>query len=207
MLDAPQRTAAWFQARVGKVTASRITDVLAELTNKKTEATVRRNYRRELVLERYSGIPQESGYTSFAMQQGIVKEQTARHTYAFAKGIEIEEVGFIEHPTIALTGASPDGFLGDDGIVELKAPEANAMWEMLVGSAVDKKYRDQVMWQLACCPKRKWADLVFYREGLPLEIIRIERDDQAIAQMEQAVRQFLAEVDSEYQMLCKRHPK
>jgi len=200
-----QRSDEWFQARVGKVTASRICDVVA--TIKSGEATVRRNYRRELVLERYSGIPQESGYTSFAMQQGIAKEAMARDTYAFHKGLAIEEVGFIVHPTIALAGASPDGWVGKDGIVEIKAPEANAMWEMLVGSVLDKKYRDQVTWQLACCPDRKWADIVFYREGLPLEIVHVERDDQAIGELEQAVRNFLAEVESEYQMLCKRHPK
>jgi hypothetical protein len=201
-----QRTHEWAQARVGKVTASRISDVLAELKNKKEEPVVRRNYRREIVLEIYSGLPQEGGYQSFAMQQGIEKEAAARNTYAFAAGVSVEEVGFICHPTIEHAGCSPDGYIGDDGLLEIKAPEANAMWEMLTAHPLDKKYRDQVTWQMACTG-RKWCDVVFYRDGLPLEIIRIERDDGAIAQMEQAVRQFLAEVDSEYQMLCKRYPK
>jgi len=201
-----QRTPDWFAARCGCVTASRIKDVVAE--NKgKTEPVVRRNYRRELVLELYCGIPQESGYTSFAMQQGIAKEAIARDTYAFAKNVTIEEVGFIPHPTIVHAGASPDGLVGEDGLLELKCPEANAMWEMLVGTALDKNYHDQVMWQMACCPERQWADVVFYREGLPLEIIRVNRDPTFIAFLERIVREFLAEVESEYQMLCKAHPK
>ena len=201
-----QRSPEWLAARVGKVTASRISDVMAE--NKgKTEPIVRRNYRRELALEQYYAVSQESGYQSFAMTQGIEREAEARSAYCLACGVDVEEVGFIQHPTIEFAGASPDGFIGQDGMLEIKCPEASAMWEALTGHAIDKKYRDQVMWQMACCPERKWADVVFFREGLPLEIIRIYRDRQYIEHLEHAVRDFLAEVESEYQMLCKAHPK
>jgi putative phage-type endonuclease len=201
-----QRTPEWFAARCGKVTASRISDVIAELKDKTKEATGRRNYRRELVLERYSGVPQESGYTSFAMQQGVLKEDAARNAYAFAAGVDVEEVGFVEHPTIALAGASPDGLVGPNGVLELKCPEANAMFEMLVKMPLDKDYRVQVQWQLACTG-RLWADVAFYREGLPVEIVHVPRDDMMIETLERDVRKFLAEVDREYMMLCKERPR
>jgi putative phage-type endonuclease len=201
-----QRTPEWFAARLGKVTASRIDDVLAELKSK-TEATSRRNYRRELVLERFTGISQDSGYLSFAMQQGIAKEEAARNAYAFDRNVDVQECGFIEHPTIAMTGASPDGLINDDAVLELKCPEANAMFEMLIQAPVDRKYVLQAQWQLACSG-RKRADVVFYREGCPLEIVSLYRDDEHIAFIENKVREFLAEVDAEYQLLCKiRGPK
>lgn len=201
-----QRTPEWFAARAGMVTASRIKDVIAE-NKDKAEPAARRNYRRELVLEIYSGIPQESGFASFAMQQGLAKEAAARETYAFVKNAAVEEAGFVRHPTIARAGASPDGFIGADGILEIKCPEANAMWEMLVGMTLDKAYRNQVMWQMACCPERKWADVVFYREGLPLKIINVRRDGELVGALENQVREFLAEVEAEYAMLCKARPR
>jgi len=196
--------------RCGKVTASRIHDVLAKI--KTGEAVTRRNYRRELVLERRWGTPQDSGYVSFAMQKGIENEAMARDTYAFDKmliaGIDIEEVGFVQHPSIEHAGASPDGLVGAVGLIELKCPEANAMFEMLTKYPLDTKYRNQVMWQMACMPERKWCDVVFYREGIPvIETIRVDRDDEAIALMEREVITFLAEVESEYQLLCKSYPR
>ena len=167
-----QRTPEWFQARVGKVTASRMHDVMAEGKKKKDgtheEASTRRNYRSELVLECLYGSPQESGFMSFAMQQGIEKEASARDAYAMEKGVDVAEVGFIVHPTIAETGASPDGLVGSDGVLEIKCPEANAMRDMLAKEPVDRKYIHQVQWAMACT-QRKWADLAFYRQGCPLD--------------------------------------
>ena len=198
-----QRTPEWFEARLGKVRSSRIVDVMAELADKKKEAITRRNFRRELALERVYKTNQESGYMSFAMQEGIRKESTARDAYAFAKGVNIEEVGFIIHPEIKDAGASPDGLIGKDGLVEIKCPEANAMFEMLVKLPLDRKYVYQAQWQLACTG-RQWVDVVFYREGCPLEIIPLVRDSEHIAELEIAVRQFLAEVESDVRLLQER---
>jgi putative phage-type endonuclease len=205
---AMQRTQAWFQARVGKVTASRIVDVMAELADKKKEAVTRRNYRRELALERFTNVPQDSGYQSWAMAQGIAKEDAARDAYAFAKGVDVELAGFVRHPTIEHAGASPDGFVGDRGLVELKSPEANAMWEMLTHHPLDRRYIYQAQWQLACSPSREWVDVAFYREGCPMStengtIVRLVRDSEHIKTLEDGVIQFLSEVEADYQMLCK----
>jgi hypothetical protein len=134
------------------------------------------------------------------MAFGITEEAAARNAYAFERGIDIEEVGFIVHPTIKQAGCSPDGYVGADGLLEIKCPEANAMWEALVKSPVKKEYREQTMWQLACTG-RAWCDLVFYSEGCPLDITRIDRDPDLIRELEVAVLQFLREVESDYQML------
>jgi putative phage-type endonuclease len=201
-----QRTPEWFAARLGKVTASRIADVMAELKNQ-GEAVTRCNYRREKVLELYSGVPQESGYSNYAMQAGIEKEAAARNAYSFARGVDVTEVGFIDHPKIAACGASPDGLVGEDGLIEIKCPEASGMFEALIGSPVFDKYLKQVQFQLACTG-RKWCDLVTYRGSeLPLSIMRISRDDGLIAKIEAAVLKFNAEVNSEYQLLLRCHPK
>jgi hypothetical protein len=203
-----QRTPEWFAVRCGKVTASRINDVLDQLKTGSGEKVTRRNYRRELVLERRWGTPQDSGYISYAMQKGIDNEATARDAYAFDAGIAIEEIGFVQHPTIEHAGASPDGLVGSDGLVELKCPEANNMFEMLTKRPLDAKYRNQVLWQMACMPERQWCDVVFYREGIPvIEKVRVERDNEKIAMLERMVKQFLAEVESEYELLCKGYPR
>jgi hypothetical protein len=198
-----QRTPEWFRARLGKVTASGISHVLAELTNKKAEAVTRRNYRRQLALERYYDTPQDSAFQSFAMAQGIAMEAEARNAYGFAYGVEIGEVGFVRHPTIEYAGASPDGFVGSDGLLEIKCPDPNAMFEALAKFPVDKKYIDQVHWQMACSPERKWADIWFYRAGCEGEAVRVERDDTYIAHLENRVKEFLAEVEADRKLLEK----
>ena len=197
-----QRTPEWYQARLGKVTASRIHEVMAELKGK-GEAVVRRNYRHELALERFTNTSQDSGYMSWAMQEGVRKEAAARDAYAFAKRVDVEEIGFVVHPKIDEAGASPDGLVGKDGLIEIKCPEANAMFEVLIKSPLDRKYIYQAQWQLACTG-RQWVDVVFYREGCPLEIVTLVRDSQHIAELELAVRQFLAEVASDLRMLQER---
>ena len=199
----------WFQARLGKVTASRMADVMAKSLKGKrddgtSEAISRRNYRRELALERFTNTSQDSGYVSWAMQEGIRKEDGARDAYAFAKGVDVEEIGFVVHPEIKDAGASPDGLVGKDGLVEIKCPEANVMFEMLTKTALDSKYIYQAQWQLACCPERQWVDVVFYREGCPLEIVTLVRDSQHIDKLEAAVKKFLLEVASDLRMLQER---
>jgi len=160
-----QRTPEWVNARLGKATGSRMHDVMAELADKKKEATTRRNYRRELALERFTNMPQDSGYMSWAMQQGIAKEDAARNAYAVAKGVDVKLVGFVNHPSIKDAGASPDGLIGEDGVLEVKCPEANAMFEMLVKAPVDTKYIYQAQWQLACTERMDRSHLL--SRGLP----------------------------------------
>lgn len=195
-----QRTPEWFDARCGKVTASRIADVMA--TVKTGEATSRANYRAEKVLERESGQAQDSGYVSYAMQRGIEQEAAAREAYEFMRRLDVVEVAFIAHPNMPDAGASPDGLVGDDGLLEIKCPEARAMLDALLGVEVDKKYVLQCQFQMAVTG-RKWVDLCTYREGCRLAIRRIDRDDKWIAEIEKEVLKFLGEVEREYEQLCQ----
>lgn len=191
-----QRSPEWFAVRCGKVTASRIADLTA--TTRSGYSTSRANYKAQLVCERLTGCVEPS-YTNAAMQWGIDKEPEARDAYAEHALVGIEEVGFVVHPTIPSAGCSPDGLVAPDGMVEIKCPISATHIETLLGKKFADKYVKQALWQLACCPDRKWVDLASYDPRLPepmrLFVQRIDRDDAAIAQLEGEVRAFLAEVD------------
>jgi len=188
-----QRSEEWFQARLGKVTASRVADVLAKI--KSGESASRRNYKIQLVSERLTGEKQET-YVNQAMQDGIDREFYAREKYVQQFG-EVEEVGFIQHPTLE-AGASPDGMVGDDGILEIKCPMGSTHTETLMTQDIPSKYVPQVQFQLLVTG-RKWCDFVSYHPMFPkhLQIFvkRIEADPAYQQELEAEVKQFLKEVD------------
>ena len=190
-----QRSAEWFAARLGKATASKIADLMA--TTKSGPAASRANYAAQLVAERLTGEPAES-FTSPAMQWGTDTEAEARAAYCFFRDAEVVEVGFVDHPTVPNSGASPDGLVGTDGLLELKCPNTATHIATLTGKSVPGKYVKQIMWQMACTG-RQWCDFASYDPRLPesmrLIVIRLHRDDAMIAEIESAVTAFLAEVD------------
>jgi putative phage-type endonuclease len=197
-----QGTEAWHKDRLGKVTASNLHKVLAK--TKTGHGADRGHYITQLVLERITGQRAES-YTNAAMQWGIDQEPFARASYEAAKGAMVEEVGFIQHPTIDASGASPDGLVGDDGLVEIKCPESKTMLEVwLAKSPVEGKYFAQMQWQMACTD-RSWCDYVVYDPRMPakaqLFVLRVNRDDKFIADAETEVKKFLAEVDEKVSAL------
>lgn len=189
-----QRTEEWFQARLGKVTASRVADVLAKI--KSGESASRRNYKIQLVSERLTGERQES-YINQAMQDGIDREQFARDRYVQQFG-EVEEVGFVKHPTLE-AGASPDGMVGDDGILEIKCPMGSTHTETLMTQDVPSRYIPQIQFQLLVTG-RKWCDFVSYNpmfpEHLQVFVKRVEADTVYQKELELEVKQFLSEVDN-----------
>jgi len=199
-----QRTDEWYAARLGKVTASRLSDVLA--TIKTGEAAARANYRIELVAERLTGKSTPS-FTSAAMQWGVDCEPMARSAYETATGLIVTEVGFVDHPTIAMTGASPDGLVGDDGLIEIKCPDTKTHIETLTSKQVPPKYIPQMQWQMACTG-RAWVDFVSFDPRLPehlmLEIIRVDRDQSLIDKYSEAVNRFLADVSQTIHLLNTR---
>jgi putative phage-type endonuclease len=193
----------WFQIRMGKVTASRVADVIAK--TKTGYSTSRDNYMAQLVVERLTFTKQES-YTNAAMQWGTDQEPFARAAYEAAQGVMVEEVGFVRHPTIEWAGASPDGLVGDDGCIEIKCPNTLTMIETLLSQKVPGKYFTQMQFQLACT-ERKWCDYVVFDPRMPakaqLFVKRVDRDDTYIAEIEAEIVKFLAEVDSQVQQLNK----
>lgn len=191
-----QGSAEWKQLRLGKVTASRMADVIAR--TKSGYGASRANYLAELVAERLTGVPAEH-YTNAAMQWGTEKEPDARAAYSFYANAEIDSAGFVPHPTIAMSGCSPDGLVGTDGLVELKCPNTATMIDLLRGGTIPDKYICQMFWQMACTG-RQWCDFVSYDPRLPphmqLYVQRIQRDNRLIKGLEAEVVKFLAEVEA-----------
>lgn len=189
-----QRTDEWFSARLGKLTASRIADVCAR--TKTGWGASRKNYMAELVAERLTGARAE-GFTNAAMQWGTDMEPEARIAYEFYRDATVSEVGFVPHPSIAETGASPDGLVGDDGLLEIKCPNTATHIDTLRGGSLPEKYFLQIQWQLACTG-RDWCDFVSYDPRLPesmrLFVDRVKRDDAAISAIEKDVSEFLTEL-------------
>lgn len=192
-----QRTDDWFQARCGVATASRFADILAKI--KKGESASRRNYRAQLAVERLSSAPQ-SGFTSEAMRWGTEQETFAKVAYIAKTGHLIDEVGFIKHSTLQ-AGASPDGLISDDGLIEIKCPFQSAVHiETLKSKTIPAEHIPQVQGQM-WITGRKWVDFVSYDPRMPeplqLFIYRVERDDDFITELEVEIRLFLSELDAE----------
>lgn len=191
-----QGTEAWFADRLGKLTASRMADVLARI--KSGEAASRANYRAELVAERLSGKRQES-FTSKQMQWGTESEPLAISAYEAEFGVLVEKTGLVDHPAIAMSGASPDGLVGDDGLIECKCPDTKTHIETILSDSVPSRYMPQIMWQLACTG-RAWCDFVSFDPRMPMEqqlfVKRVQRDEALIAEYEAEAIQFLSEVDA-----------
>lgn len=189
-----QLSAEWRAARCGKATASKIADIVAR--TKSGPGASRKNYLAQLVAERLTGVSAD-GFTNAAMQHGTETEPQARNAYSFYADVDVEEVGFIIHPAIDMSGASPDGLVGDDGLVEIKCPNTATHIDTLLGRTVPEKYVTQMQWQMACTG-RAWCDFASYDPRLPeslrLFVARVNRDDALIATLEGEVRAFLAEV-------------
>lgn len=196
MLELIQGSDEWKLARVGSLGASRIAEAVA--MTKTGWGASRANLRAELVAERLTGLPY-AGYVSREMQFGTEHEPDARSAYEFFRDIDVQLVGLVKHPRIAWSHASPDGLVGDDGLIEIKVPSTATHIETLLGAPVDGKYVKQVQWQMACSG-RKWTDFVSFDPRLPqemqLHVQRIPRDDKMIAQLEADAELFLREVDT-----------
>lgn len=202
-----QGTPEWFAQRLGKVTASRVADIIAK--TKTGAAASRGNYMAQLVAERLTGQPAES-FKSAAMQFGTDTEPMARMAYETQIGMLVDEVAMIPHPTIEMSGASPDGLVGHDGLVEIKCPNTSTHIETLLDEKVPSKYVTQMMWQMACTG-RAWCDFVSFDPRMPedmqLFIKRVPRDNEMIASLETEVVKFLGELDELLAKLLERRSK
>ena len=198
-----QRTEAWHQQRLGRVTASRVADVIAKT---KTGASASRdNYATQLILERLTN-KQAEFYSNAAMQWGTETEPMARQAYELKRGVFVDEVGFIDHPTIEMSGASPDGLVGKNGLVEIKCPESKTHMEYLLSGKAPAKYIPQMMWQMACTG-REWCDFVSFDprfpENLQILVVKVEYDPTYVKMLELEITQFLDDVSKKVEILRK----
>ena len=191
-----QESQDWMQARCGMFTASRASDLMAK--TKSGPSASRGNLLALLAVERLTGQPVET-YQNDAMRRGTELEAEARDAYSFATGNAVTETGFVRHDTLPNTGCSPDGIVGDDGLVEIKCPNTATHIETLLSGEIADRYVKQMQWQMACTG-RAWADFVSFDPRLPgdlqLFIKRVPRDDALIAEIEDAVRFFILETEA-----------
>ena len=192
-----QGTPEWHQLRLGKVTASRVADILAK--TKTGPSASRQNYLIELALQRSTNIIQES-FTNAAMEWGTATEPQARVAYEVATNNFVDQVPFIDHPNISWFGCSPDGLVDSVGLVEFKCPNSATHWEYFKAKKPPQKYVIQMQTQMACTGK-DWCDFVSFDPRMPersqLLIVRVNRDNEMIAMIEEEVSKFLSEVEDE----------
>ena len=205
VIDCEQNSAEWLAARCGSLGASSIADMVAK--TRTGWGASRFNLAAKLVCERLTGTPQES-YTNAAMQWGHDTEPQARAMYEFMRDVAVQQVGLVLHPSISKSHASPDGLVGDDGLIEIKCPNTATHIETLLSEDVEGRYVKQMQWQMACCG-RAWCDFVSFDPRLPAEmqifVQRVRRDDEFIAELEREARLFLAEIDKTIATLSDKY--
>lgn len=210
-----QRTDEWYAARIGKLTASRILDATGRTKGRQTKTkgfipgkylAARETYLGHVIAERLTGQPYDA-YVSRRMQRGQETEAEARAAYSFYSGNPITLCGFIDHPSIPMAGASPDGMVREDGLVETKCPDSATHAMTLAGEPIADEYVAQMQWQMATTG-RAWCDFVSYDPRMPEDlrvfVQRVERDPKHVAELEDEARKFLAEVEAKIEQLERK---
>jgi len=192
--------AEWYKTRIGMITSSKIHDAITPRQKGGThELAARRNLKMQMLSEMLTQNTTEH-YVSAAMDWGVENEPRARAEYEYRMGLNVEQLGLVMHPTNARAAATADGWVAPNGILEIKCPETYTHLEYLASQAIPKEYLDQINWQMACCgPEIEWCDFVSFdprieAEELQMLVIRHERDDERIAEMEAAAEKFLTEL-------------
>jgi putative phage-type endonuclease len=199
-----QQTEEWYQARIGRVTASRVADLMAK--TKSGPSASRENYMAQLICERLTGARTE-GFTSAAMMHGVDTEPQARMAYELMTGETVVETGFIPHPTIAGFGASPDGLVGSDGLIEIKCPNSATHIETLLAGKVPSKYMIQMQVQMMCTG-REWCDFVSFDPRMPGDMNfwmqRVFSDPAMQEDISAEVIKFLGDLEVKLQQLREK---
>lgn len=198
-MDHEQGTKAWIDAKLGNVSASRISEVVTKARKGQKDSSMRANYRAQLVCEILTGKASEDQFVSYWMKRGLELEPLARAEYELATGETIRKVGFLLHPRISRAGASPDGLIGEDGLVQFKIVKTACHLDWLMARIVPVEHRPQMYFEMACTG-RQWNDFVSYEPNLPpqhqLFVARLRRDEVAINEIEIEVEKFNAEIDA-----------
>ena len=199
-LPGPPQSDQWLKNRVGRITGSRMAEVMNVLTRKSKSGDVgepgakRINYRRELVAERILGRAASHFVTRY-MEEGAEREDEARSMYELATHQMVIPCGFVLHPIFDFSGATPDGLVGDDGLLEIKSPKAETLVEWLDTREVPDEYKKQCQWEMVCC-ERQWADFYGWYPGMPHFFKRLDRDSKLIAEMEAEAEKLHLEVET-----------
>lgn len=205
IIDAPQGSPEWFAARAGRVTASRISAVVSKGRSGAPSAT-RAAYMGELIAETLTGQPANAFQGNADTERGQELEPDARAVYELRRGVMVESVGLVIHPRIDRSGASPDGLVDADGLLEIKCPRTHTHLEYLLGQEPPSSYIPQMAWQCACTG-RAWVDFASYCPSMPddlkLFVVRYEPSMTYLKELEAAVGEFLAEMDEKLARVAK----
>ena len=206
-LDFPQGSPEWAQARAGRVTASNVSKVMSRSKDRKSEGSTRANFKAQVIAEILSGKPQESGYTNEDMESGIENEPLARAAYEMLTDCLVDTVGFVVHPRLARSGASPDGLVDSTGMIQIKCPKPATHIGYVLGKVVPSKYEPQIAWELDTC-ERDWSDFVSYCPVFPapinLFVVRHLHDKKRTREIHAEINQFNREVDEMIEKLTGR---
>lgn len=188
--DIEQNTEAWYALRRGMVTASEFSTVLAHgKGGKGTPSVMRRKYMLTLISDRIGGAPTD-GYSNRQMERGKTMEAEALQLY-HALHAEPTRVGFVKRNDDV--GCSPDAFVGNNGMVQVKTAQPDLQLERVLKPALPAEHVAQVQGELWVC-EREWSDFMSYWPGLPPMVVRVYRDDIAIKSIELGVEMFLNEM-------------
>ena len=207
-----QRSEEWFELHKGRVTASYMADVIDfRKTGDKGPGAKRLAYMGKKIAETLTGELDMTGYVSPAMLWGNKYEDEARRAYTLAREIMVDQIGFAIHPENERFGASPDGLIGDEGLLEIKCPDTSTHIRWIMGGMVPEEHRPQMFAQMACTG-RDWCDFVSYDPRLTRRYQlfippRLEADTATILEVETHVRQFLAEMDAAIERLGELCPE
>lgn len=205
MIELIQGSPEWLEARAGSLGASQVADAIAK--TKTGWGASRANVMATLITERLTGKPAET-YTNSAMQWGTQTEPDARAAYEFMRDVDVQLVGIVKHPTIIGTHASPDGLVGDTGLIEIKCPSSATHLETLLSESIPGKYITQMQWQM-CVTGRLWCDYVSFdprmSANMQIWIHRVHRDNKMIAELDEQVREFLREMQQKIDLLQSKY--
>ena len=198
VLDLEQGSEAWHAARLGLPTASNFKKLFTSTGKPSTTADT---YFYELLAERLTGKP-SSEFTSEWMVRGTELEPEARATYEFIHDVQVEQIGFVYLDDRRHVGCSPDGLIGDEGLIEIKAPKASTHVKYLLAGKLPSDYVPQVqgqLWITGC----KFCDFMSYHPDCDPLIVRVERDEDYIAGLAAEVDKMAKKLDSAFKKLTK----
>lgn len=197
IIECIQGSPVWLKARCGRITASRLCDVLATRKDGK-EAAKRRDYKMDLIAERLTGIS-EDNWVSADMDYGTENEPMARMAYELAFDVLVDQIGFAIHPALEYSGASPDALVGKDGVLEIKVPKTTTHLEWKMASVVPEEYVPQMIWEMVCT-ERFYADFLSYDPriedpALRAFCIRLDYDQELANKYTREVMKFNEEIE------------
>ena len=195
----------WFKSRCGSIGASDVARIVRKTMS--GYSADRATLMSEKIQEKLTGVNFQRQQTQ-AMRDGIEREPVARIAYAIKKNVYVDEIAFVPHPLIPGAHASPDGLVGELGLIEIKCPEGKRHVEALLTETIPSDHLVQMMWQMACTG-RAFCDYVSFHPGFPKEmamwIKRVPRVETHIKDLETEVRAFIKEVNQKISKLTTRY--